>query len=307
MAEDIVPALLEKVQAEFERGCEKNVRIQGCLKKLEDGTATLFEASQYAKGLGEQLSIALQSCITEDALPDGKMYYNIANRIITTTLKQNYNLTNAMAAQIQALLNDRESIHIKAVKAPRPDQRIKSIVDSLTEDGVDFSVIQSRMDAPVRNISQSFFDDYVSENAKFRYKAGLDTHIVRRASAKACEWCRRLAGTYLYPDDIPEDVFRKHDNCGCAVLYQSGRFRQDVHNNRWYDADENALNARKLLGMDVTKLSPREAAIREQLLEEEAEKAAKQAKKNMIEQYQRTHNVSHRRAANRVTRMMKSK
>lgn len=305
MAEDIVPALLEQVQAEFERGCKTNPRIQRCLQRLEDGTATLFDASQYAQGLGEQLAAALQTCITEDALPDGRMYYNIADRIIRTTLVQNYNLTNEMAAQIQVLLNDRENIHIKPVKAPCPSERIKSVVDSLTEEDVEFSAVQLRMDAPIRNISQSFYEDYVAENAKFRYEAGLDTHIVRRASAKACAWCQRLAGNYLYPDDIPDDVFRKHDNCGCAVFYQSGRFRQDTSSKRWYDADLNALNARKLLGMDVTKLSPREAAIREQLLEEASEKAAKKAKKDLVDQYQRTHNVSHRRASNRITRALK--
>lgn len=307
MAEDIAPALLEKVQAEFERGCEKNVRIQSCLKKLEDGTATLFEASQYAKGLGEQLSIALQSCITEDALPDGKMYYNIANRIITTTLKQNYDLINAMAAQIQALVDTREGIQIKAAKAKYPDRRIKSIVDAMSKDGAEFSTVKTWMNAPIRNVSQEFYDDFVSENANFRYNAGLDTHIVRRASAAPCQWCKGLAGTYLYPDDIPEDVFRRHDNCGCAVLYQCGRFRQDTQTKRWYDVDLSAMNARKMLGMDVTKLSPREAALREALLDEESKKASKKAKKNMVEQYQQTHNVSHRRAANRVTRMMKSK
>ena len=41
--------------------------------------------------------------------------------------------------------------------------------------------------------------------------------------AKCCSRCADLSGRYLYPSEVPSDVYRRHDNCTCTVTYESGR------------------------------------------------------------------------------------
>ena len=101
--------------------------------------------------------------------------------------------------------------------------------------------MKRRMSAPAETMTQSFADDYMKENAKFRTRAGFKEYIVRKDDGKCCEWCSKLAGRYLYPESTPHDVFRRHDNCGCSVTYEDGemRTRQQVWSKRdWSDEEE---------------------------------------------------------------------
>lgn len=68
-------------------------------------------------------------------------------------------------------------------------------------------------------------------NAKFRYREGMDVVIVRKLQGGACAWCRNLAGAYGY-EDVPADVYRRHDNCRCTVTYKSGKYLENVWTKR---------------------------------------------------------------------------
>lgn len=71
------------------------------------------------------------------------------------------------------------------------------------------------------NIAQNMNDDYIQANAKFRSEAGMVAKVIRKSSGHCCKWCESIAGTYIYPD-VPQDVYRRHDNCDCTVEYDSG-------------------------------------------------------------------------------------
>ena len=100
--------------------------------------------------------------------------------------------------------------------------------------------MRRRMSSTPENITHAMADDYMKTNAEFRSKAGIDTYIERRDDGKCCEWCSGLAGRYRYPEQVPRDVFRRHDNCGCLVSYVTpGGMRQNVHSKRgWNDEDQ---------------------------------------------------------------------
>lgn len=91
------------------------------------------------------------------------------------------------------------------------------------------------MSSTPENITHAMADDYMKANAEFRSKAGIDTYIERRDDGKCCEWCSKLAGRYRYPEQVPKDVFRRHDNCGCKVVYECGNMRQDVHSKQTWE------------------------------------------------------------------------
>lgn len=246
MATDIVPSLLEKIQADFNKAVKEDKWITKYMKHIRDGDATMHQTSLFARRLGEILADTLGANVTQDILPDGKMYYNIADRLIRPMLTQNFDLTNSAAEQVQALIDQADGIRIKPIKGEFPEERVDTLIDSLTENA-EFEIIAKRMLEPVANISQSFFDDFVGANVDFRAKAGLQSVVIRKLAGGACPWCMNLAGTYNYPDDVPGDIFRRHDRCKCTVVFKTeknGRAMQNVHSKRWYDAiTQNAIKA----------------------------------------------------------------
>ena len=160
------------------------------------------------------------------------MYFNIADRILGATLGNNHDLISKAAIQIQTSLNKAAGIGIKAAKVPLDKDRIKGLVDRISSE-VDFDKAVWVLDKPVINYSQVIMDEAIRANAELHYKVGLSAKIVRTPSGGACEWCRDVSGTYSYPD-VPDDVYRRHDNCYCSVDYvtEDGR-NQNVHSKRW--------------------------------------------------------------------------
>lgn len=90
------------------------------------------------------------------------------------------------------------------------------------------------------NITGSFQTDYIKKNAEFRSKAGLSCYIERKDGFRCCNWCAGLAGRYRYPDEVPKDVYRRHDNCTCDVSYVSEKGRQNVHSKQWVNEQAKA-------------------------------------------------------------------
>lgn len=246
---DIVPELLEKIHTEFNKLLAEDETIIVFMKKTESGTAMMEELSLYGRKLGEHLSAVLLECITPDILPDEKMYFNIANRIIDDTMHNNYNLVNAAASDVQKAIDNKNGIGLNAVKAEYPEERVMAVINGVSDENATWETVQSRLNEPVRNISQSFVDDFILANASFRSKAGLKTYIVRKPFGKCCDWCKELAGSYSYPDDTPKDVFRRHDNCRCTVVYKSEKGEQNVWTKKWNEQGESdKIEVRKKIG-----------------------------------------------------------
>lgn len=248
---DIVPELLEKIQASFDKKISEDKAIAEFMEKVKIGTATMEELSLYGRKLGDHLADTLAEYVTPDVLPDEKMYFNIADRIISATMHNNYNLANAAAMAVQKSIDLEAGIGLNAVKAAYPEERVMSVINGLTDETTTWETIQHRMNEPVRNISQSFIDDFMLANAEFRSKAGLKTRIVRTPFGKCCDWCRELAGSYAYPDDTPKDVFRRHDNCRCTVVYKSEKGEQNVWTKKWNEQGESdKIEVRKKIGLN---------------------------------------------------------
>lgn len=94
----------------------------------------------------------------------------------------------------------------------------------------------------VDNICQSFLDDWTRENARLSASAGLRATITREEVSKCCDWCRKLAGTYEYGTE-PKDIYRRHDNCKCAVIFKRDKEPyKDVWTKKKYNTYEAARN-----------------------------------------------------------------
>lgn len=233
--EDIAPKLLKKIQDDFKNKFDNSKIIRELYRKVEQGNATYKEANEFAIEVGELLSGSFKKNLSSSVLPDGRMYYNIADRIIRDTLGNNYELVADISAKIQEILNKKAGIGIKAIKPKINKDKVRGIVD-IVSGKEKYDDIAYMLGEPVINFSQSVVNDAVRENADFQYKAGLSPKIIRTSTGKCCEWCDKLAGIYDYEavSDTGNNVFRRHKYCRCLVEYAPGDGkRQNVHTKQW--------------------------------------------------------------------------
>lgn len=236
--DDITPELLEKIKRDFQTSFDESKKISALYERIRDGTATYKEVNEFAVATGESLASAFQNNLSSAVLPDGRMYYNIANRIIPETLNQNYNLISEVAVKVQETLNKRAGIGIKAIQPGLNKDRITGMINKISE-ADHYDDVAWVLNEPVINFSQSVVDDYIRENVEFQGAAGMRPKIIRATQGKCCEWCQKLSGIYSYPN-VPSDVYRRHERCRCTVDYDpgSGKRKQNVHTKEWKSTEE---------------------------------------------------------------------
>lgn len=246
--EDVAPELLKRIRAEFDGAVEQSSTLKGVEEKILKGTATYAEANQYAIEVGKILVNAYKNNISSDVLPDGKLYYNIADRIISPTMRNNFDLISKVSAQIQKILNDNAGIGINAIQPDMNMDRVEGIVNRVSN-AENYDDVSWILQEPIVNFSQSIVDDFIKENSEFHAKAGMEAKIVRKLAGGCCEWCSRLAGTYIYPD-VPDDVYRRHQRCRCTVDYipDKSKKARNVWSKEWKEIEN-----RKKVGIEESR------------------------------------------------------
>ena len=232
---DIAPELLKKIQDDFRKKIDSSKTIRKLYEKVKRGSATYKEANEFAIEVGEILAGSFKSNISSASLPDGRMYFNIANRIIRETLQNNYELISDISMKVQEALNKTAGIVIKPIKPKLNEDKVKGIVD-IVSGKENYDDIAYMLGDPIVNFSHSVVNDTVRENADFQYQAGLSPKIRRTSTGKCCEWCDKLAGVYDYEDvsNSGNDVFRRHERCRCLVEYEPGNGKkQNVYTKKW--------------------------------------------------------------------------
>lgn len=232
MAEDIGIELHDKIKQAFDARCGKDSTLSHVKRKIENGTATMEDTSVYARRLGELLRKSIESTTKPDDLPGEKMYFNIAQSILEPLLRDNYDDVNTICEEVQSALDAKKGLGLKPQKADFPAERIRAAIGGAAVKETAEHAIQV-LGRTAENITGSFQTDYIKKNAEFRSKAGLNCYIERKDGHNCCDWCAKLSGKYRYPDEVPRDVYRRHDNCTCDVSYVSEKGRQNVHSKRW--------------------------------------------------------------------------
>lgn len=235
---DVVPELLEKIKKDFIERLNKSKKSQELLEKINNNKATFKDGYKYAELVGEKLAESFKASLSSDVLPDGRMYYNIADRILNETLGENHKLISRAATQIQTNLNKTAGIGIKGIQPKLNQDRINGLIKKISKEKV-FDDIAWLLDEPVKNFSMAVVDDTIAQNAGFQYSSGLRAKIVRHSMAGCCKWCDEVAGTYYYPD-VPKDIYRRHQYCRCQIDYYpgKGRKKQDVWSKKWVDINQ---------------------------------------------------------------------
>lgn len=249
MVEDIVPSLLKKIKSEFEGARLDSEVLKDLLSKLDHSKASYLDANQYAIEIGEILSKALGASLTNETLPDGKMYYNIAQRVLTDVLGRNYELVSDYTEQVQNNLNSEAKIGLAAQVPELNQDRIDGLVNRLASEE-SFDDVKWLLVDPIVIFSQSIVDDSIRKNVEFHHKSGLQPEIVRKSAYHCCEWCQEVQGIYKYPR-VPKDIYRRHQRCRCTVDYdpKSGKV-QNVWSKAWSKSDKSdKIETRKSIGI----------------------------------------------------------
>lgn len=255
MIDDITPELLDKIKKEFDQLLKEDKTINEVMEKIAEGIADYQDANTFALSLGDILSRSFSDNLSSEVLPDGKMYYNIAKRIIDPTMRNNYELISETTTEIQSLLNKQANIGIKAIKPELDQDNIDNIINKISA-ADKYDDVSWMLDSPIQHFSQNIVDETIRANAEFHSKSGMKPKIVRKLAGNCCDWCKALAGTYFYPD-VPKDVYRRHNNCRCTVEYHPGDGKvQDVHTKQWKTTNEHAkIEARKVVGLKVNRIT----------------------------------------------------
>lgn len=230
--EDIAPQLLEAIAKDFRSSYEASGKIRSLLQKVKENTATFTQAQEYALEVSRLIGLAYEQNVSSAVLPDGRMYYNIASRLLPENLDENYRLVSQYAAGVQKSLNEKAGIGMKAQIPEKNEDRIRGIVE-VAANAEQYDDIAGLLPGIFDNFCQNVVDETIKANVNFQGKAGLVPKILRRAERKCCAWCNNLAGEYRYPN-VPEDVYRRHENCRCQVDYDPGSGKlQNVHTKQW--------------------------------------------------------------------------
>lgn len=255
--QDVAPQLIEDITEEFHRLYDSSGTIQGLLQKIRQGTATYAEAQEYSLEVSRLIGRAYEKHISSATLPDGRMYYNIASRLIPSTLDENYKLVSDYAARAQQILNQKAGIGLKAQTAPKNEDRVNGIVNAVSN-AEWYDDVAGWLLTAMENFSQNIVDQTVKANADFHARAGLSPKIIRKAERTCCKWCRALAGEFDY-SDLPDDIYRRHENCRCTVLYDpadGSKKLQNVHTKKWTDPQESAMiEKRQLIGLRTNNVT----------------------------------------------------
>lgn len=262
---DIAPDLLEEIEKVFTIKRERDKILGPIYWKIQEGKGTYRDVAEYADRLGEILAEAMKLRISTDNLPDGRMYYNIAERVIGPLLKEDHELIADAAVAAQESLNRAAGLHLKAVRPKLNEDRLEGLIDKIST-AENFDDVSWLLDEPVINFSRAVVDDTIRENVDFHARAGLQPKIKRIAESGCCEWCSQLAGEYNYPVD--REVYQRHERCRCLVLYDPGDGKvQDAHTKVVYYSQAKAeRDARVARARELEKQAERKNDIVHQLV-----------------------------------------
>lgn len=240
--EDIAPELYKKIQYRMRQILSHDADT---IKAIRKGKASQKMMAKYASRIGTAASTAFRETLKLENLPNGKLYWNVAEKTIGKVLEDMYGDVN-MAAALQLRADDiKKGFKFGIKHGFNPDRRINKIledaVNQTTQEGLD-----NVLNEPIKTTSRRFYDDFQRSNAEARSKLGFDIKVKRiyddvglhkgTKYARPCQWCIERQGEYSLSEAKSLGVFNRHDGCGCTIEYitpDKTQIQTDWTRNEW--------------------------------------------------------------------------
>lgn len=212
------------------------IQADKVLKKLREkilsGKGTFKDTFAYNNRAAELLGANFSESVLAMSLDDRVS-------ACVELLRDRYNDIMPLLDAVQKQADLKNKLHISPKHPPFNAERAEQIGTSLRDLSVSDERIQRRARSAPETATRAIHDDYIEANVELRSSAGIKCYITRTTDGNCCDWCTRVAGRYEYGTE-PEDIFRRHDNCGCSVTYENGRERQDVWSKKTWTVPEDA-------------------------------------------------------------------
>lgn len=243
---------VDLVNAAYEKLTAANARIKSLEKKLADGTLTMKEGAELTDLRAQAFGTAFSGEVLDIAQDERES-------ACTELLRKRCDDTDEVAEAAQRAALSRQGLNLTPPTAPFEEDRARKIGHSLEDDTVPEETIQRRAKSATETMIRSQYDRNMKQGAKTCAEAGLKTYIIRNSASGCCKWCDEVAGKFAYGSE-PKDVYRRHDNCSCSVVYESGRGRQNVWSKQYWSAEQEREYLRLRDEMAPKRLNARQAA-----------------------------------------------
>lgn len=260
MIDAIDQDLLDRIDQVFKSKTAHSEVLKNKIIALREKVATHKDTEELAAEIGEILAEIFTSEVSTQAWAGEQLRYDAAKALIEPNLTRNYDIVSDYAEQVQVRLNDEAGLSMNAIKPEINKDRMDGIIKKIaTYD--DFDKGKWLLDEPVINFTMAVADEVVRANAEFQAQAGLRPKVVRKVKGNCCDWCKEVAGTYNYPDEVPNGVWRRHRYCRCTVEYFPGDGKkQDIWTKKWADVDNSdKIKERKALNKQTPRFIIRDS------------------------------------------------
>lgn len=237
---DVAPELLEQIRQAVDRRASASHIINDLPYKAK---LSQKDIHKYAEEVGRILSESYLEVLTEGNLPNGTLYRNIAERILSQTLREAHGNIMDFAETVQTVLDEANNLGVNSVLPDFPEERVRGLIDKASNPLATIEEQRRWLGEPVINNTEAFADDFIAENARTRARMGLKTTITRVVAPGCCEWCDRLGGVYEYGEE-PKEVYERHEYCRCMVTFQSDRTSQNVWSKTVWESSPEEIERR---------------------------------------------------------------
>lgn len=134
---DVAPELLEKLNKTFGQKVAIDPQIRSYKKKLEAEKLTERDCALYIRKVVSIASASVTDVMKPKNLPDGKLYWNIAEAVIVPFLKGVIVQMNNIAVSTMKDSDKKQNINIKIQKLRYPDGQIRSYLNMIVRNSLD--------------------------------------------------------------------------------------------------------------------------------------------------------------------------
>lgn len=134
---DVAPELLEKLNKTFDQKVAIDPQIRSYKKKLEAEKLTERDCALYIRKVVSIASASVTDVMKPKNLPDGKLYWNIAEAVIVPFLKGVIVQMNNIAVSMMKDSDKKQNINIKIQKLRYPDGQIRSYLNMIVRNSLD--------------------------------------------------------------------------------------------------------------------------------------------------------------------------
>lgn len=220
MALDIVPEMLQQIQDSFDRLVKQDRVLSALREKVASGRGTYLDAHKYALLLSNHCSRAILQYVTPDNLPNERLYYNIAQRILTPQMTSTHRMINSVCRDVQTAINKGLGMDLNPLDVELDTERINNLAGYVA-DLETLDMARTAIDECVENYNLHVVDESIKRVAEFQGASGIKAVVRRTAEGGSpCDTCKQLQGTYEYKDIIGNDeIWMRHRHCKCVLEY----------------------------------------------------------------------------------------